>query len=519
MLVGPSGSGKSTALRMLAGLEDVDLGAIYIGDRDVSNLPPKERDIAMVFQNYALYPHMSVAENMGFALKLKGVNKAERDAKVRRRPPGCSTSSRTSTASRRRSPVASASAWPWAGRSCASRSVFLMDEPLSNLDAKLRVETRANIAALQARLGTTTLYVTHDQVEAMTMGHRVAILKEGGFLQQVDTPRNLYDKPVNAFVAGFIGSPAMNLRPAALVPGGAKLGNIVVPLHADAEAEAKKASLSTRSCSGCATGVVPRRREPGLRLGDQGEPGRGARRRRLHLRRGDRRPGGLRASSTSCGSTAGCRRASATSSTSRSGRVRSTCSTRTPASAWVGRPKTCSSAPPGAPAWVEQLRQDGAGRVSPRGAARAISARVTAAATDAFSDSAGPAIGIATVRSQVSPTSRDSPLPSDPTTTISGWSATSRSSRLVVPRASRPTTNRPALSRRAALRTRLVTCATGRRAAVPAEVRQAAAVTPAARRSGTTRPWAPNATAERINAPRLRRVRDAVDRDKGGRAP
>ena len=243
VLVGPSGSGKSTALRMLAGLEDVDLGAIYIGDRDVSNLPPKERDIAMVFQNYALYPHMSVAENMGFALKLKGVNKVERDAKVReaaklldlepyldRKPKALSGGQRQRVAM---------------GRAIVREpSVFLMDEPLSNLDAKLRVETRANIAALQARLGTTTLYVTHDQVEAMTMGHRVAILKEGGFLQQVDTPRNLYDKPVNSFVAGFIGSPAMNLRPADLVPGGAKLGNIVVQLHADAEAEAKKSGLN-----------------------------------------------------------------------------------------------------------------------------------------------------------------------------------------------------------------------------------------------------------------------------------
>ncbi len=243
VLVGPSGSGKSTALRMLAGLEDVDLGAIYIGERDVSHLPPKERDIAMVFQNYALYPHMSVAENMGFALKLKGVNKADRDAKVReaarlldlepyleRKPKALSGGQRQRVAM---------------GRAIVREpSVFLMDEPLSNLDAKLRVETRANIAALQARLGTTTLYVTHDQVEAMTMGHRVAILKEGGFLQQVDTPRNLYDAPTNAFVAGFIGSPAMNLRPAELVPGGAKLGNIVLRLRPEAEAAVKKAGLS-----------------------------------------------------------------------------------------------------------------------------------------------------------------------------------------------------------------------------------------------------------------------------------
>ena len=228
VLVGPSGSGKSTALRMLAGLEDVDLGAIYIGDRDVSNLPPKERDIAMVFQNYALYPHMSVAENMGFALKLKGVNKTERDAKVReaarlldlepyldRKPKALSGGQRQRVAM---------------GRAIVREpSVFLMDEPLSNLDAKLRVETRANIAALQARLGTTTMYVTHDQVEAMTMGHRVAVLKDG-LLQQCDTPRALYDRPANAFVAGFIGSPAMNLKTVPITSEGAKLDGIIVPL-------------------------------------------------------------------------------------------------------------------------------------------------------------------------------------------------------------------------------------------------------------------------------------------------
>src|SRR5690349_14656613 len=242
VLVGPSGSGKSTALRMLAGLEDVDLGAIYIGDRDVSNLPPKERDIAMVFQNYALYPHMSVAENMGFALKLKGVNKTERDAKVReaarlldlepyldRKPKALSGGQRQRVAM---------------GRAIVREpSVFLMDEPLSNLDAKLRVETRANIAALQARLGTTTLYVTHDQVEAMTMGHRVALLKDG-MLQQVDTPRNLYDHPNNAFVAGFIGSPAMNLRRVRLDANGAQLGNIVLPLQPAVMQAAQQAGLS-----------------------------------------------------------------------------------------------------------------------------------------------------------------------------------------------------------------------------------------------------------------------------------
>ena len=243
VLVGPSGSGKSTALRMLAGLEDVDQGAVHIGGQDVSQMPPKDRDIAMVFQNYALYPHMSVAENMGFALKLKGINKEERRAKVveaaklldleqylDRKPKALSGGQRQRVAM---------------GRAIVREpSVFLMDEPLSNLDAKLRVETRANIAALQARLATTTLYVTHDQVEAMTMGHRVAVLKDG-VLQQVDTPRNLYDRPVNAFVASFIGSPGMNLRTAELVSGGAKLGDAVLPLRREVVEAAAKAGLTT----------------------------------------------------------------------------------------------------------------------------------------------------------------------------------------------------------------------------------------------------------------------------------
>jgi multiple sugar transport system ATP-binding protein len=242
VLVGPSGSGKSTALRMLAGLEDVDQGEIRISGKDVSNKPPKDRDIAMVFQNYALYPHMTVAENMGFALKLKGVNRTERDEQVLqaaklldlekfldRKPKALSGGQRQRVAM---------------GRAIVrSPAVFLMDEPLSNLDAKLRVETRANIAALQARLGTTTIYVTHDQVEAMTMGHRVAVLKDG-ILQQADTPRTLYDRPGNAFVAGFIGSPAMNLKTVPLVEGGAKLGNLVVPLRRDIAAAASAAGLS-----------------------------------------------------------------------------------------------------------------------------------------------------------------------------------------------------------------------------------------------------------------------------------
>jgi multiple sugar transport system ATP-binding protein len=241
VLVGPSGSGKSTALRMLAGLEDVDQGEIRIGGVDVSQKPPKDRDIAMVFQNYALYPHMSVAENMGFALKLKGVSKDERAKKVLaaaklldleryldRKPKALSGGQRQRVAM---------------GRAIVREpSVFLMDEPLSNLDAKLRVETRANIAALQARLGTTTIYVTHDQVEAMTMGDRVALLKDG-MLQQVDTPRNLYDRPGNAFVAGFIGSPAMNLVLVPFTDAGAQLGGITIPLKQETAAAARAAGL------------------------------------------------------------------------------------------------------------------------------------------------------------------------------------------------------------------------------------------------------------------------------------
>ena len=241
VLVGPSGSGKSTALRMLAGLEPVSSGEIQIDGQDVSRRQPKDRDIAMVFQNYALYPHMSVAENMGFALKLKGVPKAERMAKVEeaaklldlekflaRKPKALSGGQRQRVAM---------------GRAIVREpSVFLMDEPLSNLDAKLRVETRGNIAALQKRLRTTTIYVTHDQVEAMTMGDRVAVIKDG-ILQQVDTPRSLYEHPENAFVAGFIGSPAMNLRLVDVVPGGVRLGDLVLALPPAAAAAVQEAGL------------------------------------------------------------------------------------------------------------------------------------------------------------------------------------------------------------------------------------------------------------------------------------
>jgi multiple sugar transport system ATP-binding protein len=208
ILVGPSGCGKSTALRMCAGLEEISEGELIIGDRVVNHLTPKERDIAMVFQSYALYPHMTVAENMGFALKLAKVPSEEIDQRVRqaaqtldldeflnRKPKALSGGQRQRVAM---------------GRAIVREpQAFLMDEPLSNLDAKLRVAMRAQIAELQNRLGVTTLYVTHDQVEAMTMGDRVAVLKRGE-LMQVDAPQTLYDNPDNLFVGGFIGSPAMN---------------------------------------------------------------------------------------------------------------------------------------------------------------------------------------------------------------------------------------------------------------------------------------------------------------------
>jgi multiple sugar transport system ATP-binding protein len=228
VLVGPSGCGKSTSLRMLAGLEDVNGGAIRIGDRDVTHLPPKDRDIAMVFQNYALYPHMTVADNMGFALKIAGVPKAEIRKKVEeaakildlseyldRKPKALSGGQRQRVAM---------------GRAIVREpQVFLMDEPLSNLDAKLRVQTRTQIASLQAKLGITTVYVTHDQVEAMTMGHRVAVMLDG-VLQQVDTPRALYDTPANVFVAGFIGSPAMNIKTVPLTEQGGSFADMNIPL-------------------------------------------------------------------------------------------------------------------------------------------------------------------------------------------------------------------------------------------------------------------------------------------------
>ncbi|MHB1473454.1 MAG: ABC transporter ATP-binding protein, partial [Dermatophilaceae bacterium] len=245
VLVGPSGCGKSTALRMLAGLEEVNVGDVWIGDRNVTDLSPKDRDVAMVFQNYALYPHMSVADNMGFALKIAGVNKSEIAKRVQdaakildledyleRKPKALSGGQRQRVAM---------------GRAIVRNpQVFLMDEPLSNLDAKLRVSTRTQIASLQRRLGVTTVYVTHDQIEAMTMGDRVAVLKDG-VLQQCDTPRRMYDHPDNVFVAGFIGSPAMNLFDVPVVDGGVKFGTGTHPIERTHLAEAgKEVTLGVR---------------------------------------------------------------------------------------------------------------------------------------------------------------------------------------------------------------------------------------------------------------------------------
>jgi multiple sugar transport system ATP-binding protein len=242
VLVGPSGSGKSTALRMLAGLEEVDDGGIWIGSVDVTYARPKDRDVAMVFQNYALYPYLTVAQNIAFPLKMTKVRRRERELRVRevaellgladlldRKPAQLSGGQRQRVAMGRamiRSPQA-----------------YLMDEPLSNLDAKLRVQMRAEIADLQARLGVTTVYVTHDQSEAMTLGHRVAVLRDGR-LQQCAPPQELYDRPANAFVAGFIGSPAMSLLEVPLGGNGSvELAGVSLPCPADASAAATARGL------------------------------------------------------------------------------------------------------------------------------------------------------------------------------------------------------------------------------------------------------------------------------------
>ncbi len=228
VLVGPSGCGKSTILRVLAGLEEVTAGEVFIGERQVTDLPPKDRDVAMVFQNYALYPHMSVEQNLGFGLKLRKMPKDEIRTRVddasrilgleplmARKPAALSGGQRQRVAMGRamvREPLA-----------------FLMDEPLSNLDAKLRVQMRAELARLHDRLKTTTVYVTHDQVEAMTLGERVAVLRDG-VLQQVDTPQNLYNRPTNLFVAAFIGSPPMNLVEAKVADGTVAFAGFALPI-------------------------------------------------------------------------------------------------------------------------------------------------------------------------------------------------------------------------------------------------------------------------------------------------
>src|SRR5829696_2900939 len=244
ILVGPSGCGKSTALRMIAGLEDISSGEVKIGGETVNDRSPKDRDIAMVFQNYALYPHMTVRENMGFALKLAGVDGGEINRKVEsaaatldlsqhldRRPANLSGGQRQRVAMGRaivRDPKA-----------------FLMDEPLSNLDAKLRVQMRTQVARIQNQLGTTMLYVTHDQTEAMTLGDRVAVMR-AGVIQQVDTPKTLYNQPANLFVAGFIGSPAMNFVPARLEEGKLRLPFGDAPIPAGVAAEQRQVIAGIR---------------------------------------------------------------------------------------------------------------------------------------------------------------------------------------------------------------------------------------------------------------------------------
>ena len=270
VLVGPSGCGKSTALRMVAGLESITGGEMRIGDRVVNDVEPKDRDIAMVFQNYALYPHMSVYDNIGFALKLAKVPKDEIDQRVRKtaeileltanldRKPG-----QLSGGQRQRVAM---------GRAIVRQpAAFLMDEPLSNLDAKLRVQMRAEIAALQRELGVTTVYVTHDQVEAMTMGDRVAVLKDG-YLQQVDTPQNLYDRPDNVFVAAFIGSPSMNLYESTLTVDGDG-GTVTVgsqTLHLDPAVLQKRPGLRAYDGKKLVLGIRPEDFEDATLADDRG---------------------------------------------------------------------------------------------------------------------------------------------------------------------------------------------------------------------------------------------------------
>jgi multiple sugar transport system ATP-binding protein len=265
ILVGPSGCGKSTALRMIAGLEDITEGEVRIGDRVVNELAPKDRDIAMVFQNYALYPHMTVRDNMAFPLKLADVPKAEADSKVEeaarildlqqhldRKPANLSGGQRQRVAM---------------GRAIVrDPSAFLMDEPLSNLDAKLRVQMRTEVARIQSNLGTTTVYVTHDQTEAMTLGDRVAVMRSG-VLQQVGPPTELYENPENLFVAGFIGSPAMNFLPAEVDGGRARLpfGEVPIP-------EAVRSRLGAGGSRSVIAGIRPESFEDASLVGADARP-------------------------------------------------------------------------------------------------------------------------------------------------------------------------------------------------------------------------------------------------------
>jgi multiple sugar transport system ATP-binding protein len=248
IFVGPSGCGKTTALRMIAGLEDITEGELRIGDSIVNDLPPRDRDIAMVFQNYALYPHMTVRENMGFALKLHKVDKAEIDKRVEE---AAETLDLTDHLERKPANLSGGQRQRVAmGRAIVrSPSAFLMDEPLSNLDAKLRVQMRAAVSRIQQRLGTTTVYVTHDQTEAMTLGDRVAVMRSG-VVQQVGTPQELYNEPANLFVAGFIGSPAMNFVPAHVE------GDIVKLPRVDLQLDAQKLDVC-RTADGLIAGIRP----------------------------------------------------------------------------------------------------------------------------------------------------------------------------------------------------------------------------------------------------------------------
>jgi multiple sugar transport system ATP-binding protein len=258
VLVGPSGCGKTTALRMVAGLEEPTAGVLRIGGRVVNDVPPKDRDIAMVFQNYALYPHMSVYDNLAFGLKMRRVPKQEIDRLIReaaemleiggllkRKPKELSGGQRQRVA---------------LGRAIVRQpQAFLMDEPLSNLDAKLRVQTRAELIKLHRRLGVTTLYVTHDQTEAMTMGSRIAVMN-GGVLQQLDTPQNLYDAPANRFVAGFIGSPSMSFLEGAVVEEGAvRVEGVTLPLPASVAARVSAARRRPLTLGLRPEGVTPPR--------------------------------------------------------------------------------------------------------------------------------------------------------------------------------------------------------------------------------------------------------------------